>query len=205
MGIHIRLPYDFDSSNMASISSLLLACPNLVRMVAHVDSDGINPRLLEILFGDYRRISLRNGRLRCRSNFNMFALKARHVAIRSASKPSIPQRDASIITKEDLKKRIGAKDHPYTLIDVREPSEIEQTGRIDTAHNIPLGQIGEAFKLDEDTFSKKYGFSKPKQDQDLIFSCRSGVRSQNACDIAEANRYTNVINYKGSALEWFSK
>ncbi len=56
---------------------------------------------------------------------------------------------------------------------------------------------------DED-FKEVYGFAKPKEDEELIFSCRSGVRSQQACTIAEANQYKNVINYKGSALDWFN-
>ena len=39
-------------------------------------------------------------------------------------------------------------------------------------------------------FKEKYGFEKPKKDQEIVFYCRSGKRSATASDIAAKNGYT---------------
>ncbi|XP_013110581.1 rhodanese domain-containing protein CG4456 [Stomoxys calcitrans] len=95
--------------------------------------------------------------------------------------------------------------HPeMLLIDVREPLEIQQTGRIPTSINIPLSNVKSA--LGDDTtpeeFKSKYGRDKPLENTTVIFYCRSGRRSQQAAEFAVALGYTNVKNYKGSWIDW---
>ncbi len=47
-----------------------------------------------------------------------------------------------------------------------------------------MGDVGSALNLDAAAFKEKYGLEKPSQDAALVFSCRSGKRSQTALDIA---------------------
>jgi rhodanese-related sulfurtransferase len=39
-------------------------------------------------------------------------------------------------------------------------------------------------------FEEKFGFKKPRPDQEIVFYCRSGVRAATAGDIAKKNGYT---------------
>jgi len=115
-------------------------------------------------------------------------------------------RTNAVITKNELEKLIKEKSvnkHNYILIDVREPTELQKTGQIPTSINIPLGQLETTLQLNEKDFQKKYGMRLGQNDQ-LIFSCLAGVRSENACNIAKNQGFNNVKNYKGSATEWFN-
>ncbi|KAJ2718862.1 hypothetical protein GGI07_005549 [Coemansia sp. Benny D115] len=96
----------------------------------------------------------------------------------------------------------GVGSTPYTLIDVREPNEVAE-GRVPTATNIPLGEVSAAFALPADQFKAKYGIEKPSKNQETIFYCRSGKRSQNAIDQVEKISPDLVIrNYRGSWLDY---
>ncbi|KAG6911781.1 hypothetical protein DXG01_000027 [Tephrocybe rancida] len=90
------------------------------------------------------------------------------------------------------------------LIDVREPDEVVQ-GMIPSAVNLPLSVLGNSLHLHPSAFLEKHGFEKPGKDQQLIFYCRSGKRSTTASDVAKRNGFTNILNYKGSWLEWVEK
>ncbi|XP_061395007.1 rhodanese domain-containing protein CG4456-like [Musca vetustissima] len=93
------------------------------------------------------------------------------------------------------------------LIDVREPQELQESGKIPTAINIPLDQVITALadNVDAKVFRAKYGRDFPAKDMEVIFHCRSGKRSQAAAEIAQKLGYTNVKNYVGSWLEWADK
>ena len=97
-----------------------------------------------------------------------------------------------LITVEDLKSRIenGEKLH---LIDVREPNENEE-------YNIggillPLGQIQNKL-IDE---------IKDLKNEEVIFYCRSGNRSGQACRFLETLGFTNTKNLEGGMLKWREK
>ncbi|KAG6885951.1 hypothetical protein C0993_007453 [Termitomyces sp. T159_Od127] len=90
------------------------------------------------------------------------------------------------------------------LIDVREPDETIQ-GMIPSAVNLPLTVLGDSLHLNGSAFLKKHGFEKPRSNQQIIFYCRSGKRSASASDVAKRNGFTNILNYKGSWLEWVEK
>ncbi|XP_023305339.2 rhodanese domain-containing protein CG4456-like [Lucilia cuprina] len=95
--------------------------------------------------------------------------------------------------------------HPEKLlIDVRTPEELVQTGKIPTSINIPLSVLEQELSLNvkAEDFKQKYGRDKPAADMQLIFTCRSGRRAQQAAEIAVQLGYTNVKNYKGSWLDW---
>jgi rhodanese-related sulfurtransferase len=78
------------------------------------------------------------------------------------------------------------------LIDVREPDEVIQ-GSIPSSVNLPLSEISTALGMNEDAFKAKYGWDKPKRDQEIIFYCRSGKRSASAGDVAVRNGYKKYV------------
>lgn len=91
------------------------------------------------------------------------------------------------------------------LIDVREPDELKEFGKIPTSFNIPLGEVEKALQMPEDKFKTLYGHAKPKPDDYVIFHCKLGRRSQTASETAVKLGYSNVHNYVGSWKEWAEK
>lgn len=63
-------------------------------------------------------------------------------------------------------------------------------GMIPTAVNIPLSGFIESIRLPADKFHELHGFVKPRQDQEIVFYCRSGKRSASASDAAKDNGFT---------------
>jgi len=91
------------------------------------------------------------------------------------------------------------------LIDVREPSELLQTGRIPTAKSIPISSAPDAFFMSEEDFESKFGFPRPGEADEVIFYCKAGVRSRQAALLAGQARPMfggKVGNYNGSWLDW---
>lgn len=77
----------------------------------------------------------------------------------------------------------------YTLIDVREPFEVEQ-GLIPGAVNIPLGQL-------------ENRINEVSRDYPVFLYCQSGMRSQRAAKILIAKGYPPPINnLKGGMMAW---
>lgn len=56
-----------------------------------------------------------------------------------------------------------------------------------------------------DEFENRFGFAKPEEDKELVFYCRSGVRSSGAAQLALQNGYRKVGEYRGSWLDWAEK
>ncbi|EFA81306.1 hypothetical protein PPL_05285 [Heterostelium album PN500] len=104
-----------------------------------------------------------------------------------------------IINKRELEQLI--KDNrdqinkPYILIDVRNPTEVEQTGVIESALHLPLGILPAALEMTEDDFQDAFNIPKIQ---------KTGKRSEMAVDMFRAAGYGNSINYPGSAAEWFN-
>ena len=78
------------------------------------------------------------------------------------------------------------------LVDVREPDEVI-LGSIPSSVNIPLSALADSLHLNPVTFKNKHGFEKPKQNQEIVFYCRSGKRSATAADIAKRYGYTKCV------------
>ncbi|CAH2105338.1 unnamed protein product [Euphydryas editha] len=92
------------------------------------------------------------------------------------------------------------------LIDVREPDEVKEHGKIPSSVNIPLGNVSTALgTMSEKEFEIFYNIPKPTEETEIIFYCmigkRSGMAQQNAINLG----YKNVKNYLGSWLDWKSK
>jgi len=91
------------------------------------------------------------------------------------------------ISVEELKARLDAGEKPR-MIDVREDEEVAQ-GMIPGAVHLPLGQIPQQLA------------AIPK-DEEVIFVCRSGYRSDQACQYLSSLGYTGVANMVGGMLAW---
>lgn len=78
------------------------------------------------------------------------------------------------------------------MIDVREPDEVIQ-GSIPSSVNIPLSVLPASLHMNAEDFEKKFGFKKPKKNQEIIFYCRSGVRAATAGDIAKKNGFEKLV------------
>lgn len=93
------------------------------------------------------------------------------------------------ITVEELRSRLQTGEQLH-LVDVREPDEhIEfNIGGI----LLPLGKI-QGMETDE---------IDALREQEIIFYCRSGNRSLQACLYLEMMGFTNVKNLAGGMVEW---
>ena len=90
------------------------------------------------------------------------------------------------------------------LIDVRTPEEIARTGRIPTAHNVPVTAHPHAFHLPPDEFADAFGFRLPKDRErdEIVFYCKAGVRSKAAAGLAMEAGWRKVGEYGGSWVDW---
>lgn len=83
-----------------------------------------------------------------------------------------------------------------TLIDVREPSELAQTGKAKGALHIPMGQLRE--RADP---NHRHHHPKLQKDAPLALYCGSGGRAANAIRMLESMGYQNLQNI-GSFDNW---
>ncbi len=93
------------------------------------------------------------------------------------------------ITVEELKARLDAGEQ-LNIVDVREPHEHADFNIGGILH--PLGRI-QTMDIDE---------LENLKDKEVIFYCRSGNRSGQACMFAETMGFTNVVNVTGGMLAW---
>lgn len=90
----------------------------------------------------------------------------------------------------------------FPNVDSREPSELARTGRIPRALNIPVTSQPDSFFISAEEFADRFGFDRPGKDQEVVFYCRSGVRSRAAAELARQAGWGNVAEYQGSWLDW---
>ena len=96
------------------------------------------------------------------------------------------------ITPEEVKRRLDAGEK-LNVIDVREPYEnadFNIGGML-----IPLGNI-QSMQIDE---------IEDLKDKEVIFYCRSGNRSGQACLFLDAMGFKNTKNLVGGMLAWEEK
>ncbi|KAM0797293.1 Rhodanese-like domain-containing protein, partial [Usnea florida] len=90
------------------------------------------------------------------------------------------------------------------IIDVREPAELRQTGKIPGALSMPLTSNPDAFYLDGGAFFERFGFEKPRA-REVIFYCKAGVRSRAAARMAREWVGVRAGDMKGGWMEWEAK
>lgn len=77
---------------------------------------------------------------------------------------------------------------PIRVIDVREPHEFA-SGHIPGAELIPIAEIP--------TVIYRLG-----TDEEVVFVCRSGTRSQRVCEFLSSKGFSQVATLKGGMLQW---
>uniref|UniRef100_A0A8C1T0E9 Si:ch211-161h7.8 n=1 Tax=Cyprinus carpio TaxID=7962 RepID=A0A8C1T0E9_CYPCA len=106
----------------------------------------------------------------------------------------------SAVTYEQLKAMLA--NHSVQLFDVRNTDEF-QAGRIPDSVNIPLGQLEESLKLPPQQFQLHFGVKAPeKEDDNIVFQCRSGKRSLTALEIAHRLGFSKARHYAGGYIDW---
>ncbi|KAL1422412.1 hypothetical protein MTO96_022280 [Rhipicephalus appendiculatus] len=101
----------------------------------------------------------------------------------------------------DVLKHHGKKG---SVIDVREPQELIDDGRVKGFINVPLQDVQEAFGMHPEDFKNRYESEKPDPKKDVIFSCRSGRRALIAAEkLEELGTYQRIKVYAGSFQDWF--
>ena len=96
------------------------------------------------------------------------------------------------ITPEEVKRRLDAGEK-LNIVDVREPYENAEFNIGGTL--IPLGNI-QMMQIDE---------IEDLKDKEVIFYCRSGNRSGQACMFLDAMGFKNTKNLVGGMLAWQEK
>ncbi|KAM9986369.1 hypothetical protein ACTFIY_010788 [Dictyostelium cf. discoideum] len=127
----------------------------------------------------------------------------------STKTPTFNFKENKQINKQQLKELIdgiekGDYEKNYVLIDVRNPTEVEQTHLIPTAEHIPLGLLPAALSMSDSEFEETFNRKKFDVSDNIIFYCLKGKRSEMAADLARNMGYRNVLNYPGSFEDWVS-
>ncbi|XP_007554627.1 thiosulfate sulfurtransferase/rhodanese-like domain-containing protein 1 [Poecilia latipinna] len=108
--------------------------------------------------------------------------------------------EASLVTPSQLKAMLSNRN--VQLFDVRNPDEY-QDGHIPQAVNLPLGIVEESLKLPPESFKQKFEVKAPgKDDDNIVFNCRTGVRSGEALGIARQMGFHRARHLKGGYAAW---
>ena len=88
----------------------------------------------------------------------------------------------------ELARWLKEKSDPFRVIDVRQPNEIAQ-GTVPRAEALPLSTL--PLKLNE-----------LDRNETLVFVCRSGARSAQACMFLQQQGFEKVYNLRGGMIGW---
>ncbi|KAJ6256908.1 hypothetical protein Dda_7791 [Drechslerella dactyloides] len=120
---------------------------------------------------------------------------------KEAEKTPVDEGAPKIYTFDQVKQISDNPSSKYLIVDVRDKSELDNSGVIPNSVNISIKEHLTPFMLPPEQFEETFGFSKPAKDTVLVFSCKAGVRSDNAARMALAAGY-EVSSYKGGWLDW---
>ncbi|EXJ90820.1 hypothetical protein A1O1_03925 [Capronia coronata CBS 617.96] len=118
-----------------------------------------------------------------------------------SSSASTPQ--STVYGFSEIQSLTTNPDPKRILIDVREPGEVQSTGKIPGSRNLPVTSAPDAFFLPAEEFEERYGFAKPGDGDEAIFYCKAGVRSRAAARLAAQAGFAGKIGeFPGSWIEW---
>ncbi|KAF7397212.1 hypothetical protein HZH68_008434 [Vespula germanica] len=170
-----------------------------------------------IVIGIYeRRLHIRSSTVSYRSDILKHSINKTFFAakqILNFSNTFHVKREAEIMSEGQIKSFTvdyndileAQKNDSVLIIDVREPSEIDETGKLPGSVHIPMGDVANTLtNLSEEDFVKKFNKSKPNNNTKIILSCRSGKRSGMVQEELQKIGYENVYNYMGGWLNWES-
>lgn len=110
---------------------------------------------------------------------------------------------STLYTFSEIRSLANSPDPKRIIIDVREPSELQNTGKIPGSHNLPITSAPDGFFLPAEEFEERFGWEKPGSDDEVIFYCKAGVRSRAAARLAgQAGFGGKVGEYPGSWVDW---
>ncbi|KAK5264737.1 Thiosulfate sulfurtransferase rdl2, mitochondrial [Exophiala xenobiotica] len=115
---------------------------------------------------------------------------------------------STVYAMSDIQSLItSSKPDPHRiLVDVREPSELQSTGKIPGSQNLPIKSAPDAFFLGPEEFEERFGWQKPGPNDEVIFYCKAGVRSRAAAQLAgQAGFGGKIGEFPGSWVEWEGK
>lgn len=87
------------------------------------------------------------------------------------------------------------------VIDVRGAAEIKCSGALPGAANVPLNEVRDALGQQTD-WQTRYGVPRPAPDDEVVLSCRTGVRARVAAELFRDAGYTRARVYDGSYTDW---
>ena len=126
--------------------------------------------------------------------------------LKSTDSSSSASPDTQYVIEYQYKDILSLTDSPNPkriLIDVREPSELKASGRIPGALNAPLNSSPDFPFVPSEEFEDRFGFPRPGDDDEVIFYCKSGVRSSAAARLAQQAGFGGkVAEYRGSWKDW---
>lgn len=109
----------------------------------------------------------------------------------------------AIVESPVLTKQLRSRHIPALILDVRSRDEVKSDGRIPHSVNIPLSELDDALKIeDDDVMVDKYGIWAPNKDQPIVVACWSGFRAGKALDKLLAAGFTRAKIFRGSTREW---
>ncbi|KAL7949839.1 Rhodanese-like domain-containing protein [Trichoderma barbatum] len=105
---------------------------------------------------------------------------------------------------DEIKALVEGKEpkEKVVIVDVREPHELLDTGKIPGAINIPITTGVQSFHVSDEDFEDMYGYARPPKDAALLFYCKAGVRARAAAGLAQHAGWASVGEYPGSWLDW---
>ena len=92
------------------------------------------------------------------------------------------------VNADQLNNLMNGTNH-VLVVDVRSPHEYEREGHIPGSRLLPMYALMERA-------------SELPKDQDIIFVCRSGSRSNVVCEQLARQGYSNVKNFSGGMIAW---
>jgi rhodanese-related sulfurtransferase len=102
--------------------------------------------------------------------------------------PTHQQSGVGAINAADLQQRLHRQE-PLVLLDIRSAEEYAHDGRISGSRLLPLAMLSQRS-------------SELPQNSTIVCICRSGRRSQAACEYLVRAGFTNVINLTGGIIGW---
>lgn len=114
---------------------------------------------------------------------SIFGYRQPTSGLRTQARPAVKQ-----IRATDLHQQLSNGNAPL-LVDVRSPEEYRMDGHIEGSRLLPLPALTQ--RLNE-----------LPQDRPIVCVCRSGARSQVACEQLAAQGFSDVTNLVGGMIDW---
>jgi len=128
----------------------------------------------------------------------------------SLQDPSVPggvKAKKHVVTAEELAVLLEKTPTEIRLLDVREPKDVEEYGKLPGSINVPLTKLKAAFTSEPAQFEAEFGTRKPTKEEagQIIFYGHCAVKSTTALEIAHKLGYKKARHYPGGWEEWSSR